>query len=88
MEHKQQLTVLQQDLSRRARKVLSLGASCSAATEEVARLAGERDQLKVAHSRAEQQLQASQAQLLRCVSQAQVGGQQGQHCIARMGGEG
>ncbi|MEW5297581.1 MAG: hypothetical protein WDW36_000783 [Sanguina aurantia] len=65
VEHKQQLAVLQQDLSRRAKKVLSLGASCSTATEEAARLAGERDQLKVAHGRAEQQLQASQAQLAR-----------------------
>lgn len=65
---------------------------------------GERDQLKVAHGRAEQQLQASQAQLARCVSQAQAGGsccrtavcacgercgrQQLQYCIVRMGGEG
>lgn len=56
---------LQQDVSKGRRKVLSLGASCTAASEEAAKLTTEREQMRVAHSRAEQELQASRAQLLR-----------------------
>lgn len=65
VEHQQQLAKLQQDVSKGRKKALSLGTSCTAASEEAARLAAEREQLRVAHSRAEQELQASRAQLLR-----------------------